>query len=77
MGEQKKKHLLKRRFELREVEERDEAYQTALSRAPVDGAVWLSLPQWPYSCRGQLARGMQLEQILPCTRLMAISSFEH
>lgn len=62
---------------MREVEERDEAYQTALSCAPIDGEVWLSFLQWTYSWSGRLAGGMQLEQILPCTGLMAISPFEH
>lgn len=62
---------------MREVEEKDEAYQTALSRASVDGAVWLSFSQWMYSWSDQLAGGMQLEQILPCTGLMAVCPFKH
>lgn len=45
------------------------------SCAPVDGVVWLSISQWMYSWSGQLAGGMQLEQILPRTGLMAVSYY--
>lgn len=74
VGGRRKKTPIEKKFFLRGVEERDEAYQTAVSYAPVDGAVWLSFPQWPYSC-GQLAGGMQLDALQPCT--VAISSFKH
>lgn len=75
MGGVGEKTPTEKEFELREVEERDEAYQTTLSCAPVDGVVWLSISQWMYSWSGQLAGGMQLEQILPRTGLMAVSYY--